>query len=169
MSAVLFAADAAAKDLVGSFEQVTDSHIDVNSDDIAQGFTTGDHSAGYVLTSIKVIASGEDDSEGILGSAVVRKGNPSTGDLVADLTGTGFRLERNDRVHLTAPVGTRLDASTTYYLVLERQGSDGPAFAATGSDDEERRASPGGASAMSTSVGAPTRTADSRTPTPAMS
>ena len=65
--------------LVSNIGQAQDSISAIRSWDHAQGFTTGSNSAGYTLTSIEVQIT----TSGRIGSAVVRKTDPNTGDLVA--------------------------------------------------------------------------------------
>ena len=99
----------------------------------AQGFTTGSNSAGYTLTSIEVNLS----SAGNVGSAVVRKTDPNTGDLVATLTGTGTTSDTGNRT-FTAPSNTSLDPSTEYFVVFESDAStNGLVFSVTNADAED--------------------------------
>ena len=73
--------------LVSNIGQHPASSQGVASLDVAQGFTTGRSPRGYTLTSIEVQIT----SAGVIDSAVVRKTDPNTGELVATLTGPSLR------------------------------------------------------------------------------
>ena len=81
--------------------------------DIAQGFTTGAHPAGYVLDSV-----GVDFANTPAGVSVkIATGLPSATNVVATLTnptslGSGA-------LTFTAPADTVLEANTTYWVVVE--------------------------------------------------
>ena len=114
MVAVPFGAAAQERVLISNLAQGSDGVTHALSQrDFAQGFTTGDNDNGYALTSIEVVAA----AAGTIDSAVLRRGNPATGTLVATLSGTGSVALGNHT--FTAPSGTHLDASTQYFLVLE--------------------------------------------------
>ena len=124
--AAAFARGAQAEVLVGNHGQRSDhtSGFDLDNDDGAQAFTTGGNSRGYILKTIALRTSTGETGQGELSFAVVRKDNPATGELVATLSGTGYFLEKDHLFHLTAPHGTRLEADTTYFLVLRCRFGD---------------------------------------------
>ena len=88
--------------------------------DIAQGFTTGDNLSGYTLGSVEIgINSGVISQDRAKPSARIVEGSP-TGQLVATLNKPARLSAGTTAVHrYTAPTGTRLSASTTYYVVVE--------------------------------------------------
>ena len=132
--------------LVSNIGQTQNSTSNVRSYDHAQGFTTGSNSPGYMLTSIEV----QIQSEGVIGSAVVRKTDPNTGDLVATLTGPasgtggGSQTVGTGAQTFTAPSGTSLEASTEYFVVFESDASTNSlAFSVTDADAEDASAAAG--------------------------
>ena len=88
---------------------------------VTQGFTSGSHTGGYRLTSIEILATsfrGPITAQ----SVVLRKDNPSTGDLA--VTFPPWAVSRNPNylhsptyLTLKAPADTHLEADTKYYLV----------------------------------------------------
>ena len=108
--------------------------------DVAQGFTTGSNSAGYTLTSIEIRII----QSGVIDSAVVRKTDPNTGDLVATLTGPASGVGGGNNTvgtgvqTFTAPSGTSLEPSTEYFVVFESDASpNNLRISYTRSDDED--------------------------------
>ena len=108
-----------------------------NTKSYAQSFTTGSHSAGYDLTDIQLsFGAGTTTPAEFTAELRPHSGSNPTTPAVAQLTvpgtlGTGTQS-------LTAPSGTVLDASTTYY-VLFRFGSaaNQPQVRYTASDAED--------------------------------
>ena len=119
--------------LVSNVGKSDDGNLLISTEDLAQGFTTGSDSAGYTLTSIDI----HFQSGGSFISAVVRKTNPATGDLVATLTGPSFPLIGSGTQTFTAPSNTSLDASTEYFVVLDNPGGSNGLSSWTTDDDGE--------------------------------
>ena len=127
--------------LVSNIGQAETSTSSIFTYDHAQGFTTGSNSAGYTLTSIEVQIS----TSGTIDSAVVRKTDPNTGDLVATLTGpsTGSTVGTGAQT-FTAPSGTSLEPSTEYFVVFESgSGANGLRFSLTNANAEDASAAAG--------------------------
>ena len=127
--------------LVSNIGQAATSTSSIFTYDHAQGFTTGSNSAGYTLTSIEVQIS----TSGTIDSAVVRKTDPNTGDLVATLTGpsTGSTVGTGAQT-FTAPSGTSLEPSTEYFVVFESgSGANSLTFSVTNTDAEDASAAAG--------------------------
>ena len=127
--------------LVSNIGQAATSTSSIFTYDHAQGFTTGSNSAGYTLTSIEVQIS----TSGTIDSAVLRKTDPNTGDLVATLTGpsTGSSVGTGAQT-FTAPSGTSLEPSTEYFVVFESDAAtNGLTFSVTNTDAEDAGAAAG--------------------------
>ncbi len=91
-------------------------------DRLAQSFTTGASSGGYLLSSVEIYL-GRNAYVGGTPVVVIRadsSGDP--GDVVVTLTNPGSYPGRQDRdggtAIFTAPAGTTLAASTTYWVVI---------------------------------------------------
>ena len=127
--------------LVSNIGQAENSTSPIFTYDHAQGFTTGSNSAGYTLTSIEVQIS----TSGSIASAVVRKTDPNTGDLVAALTGPGTgETVGTGAQTFTAPSGTSLEPSTEYFVVFESGSSaNSLRFSVTNANAEDASAAAG--------------------------
>ena len=127
--------------LVSNIGQAENSTSAIFTYDHAQGFTTGSNSAGYTLTSIEV----QIKTSGSIASAVVRKTDPNTGDLVAALTGPGTgETVGTGAQTFTAPSGTSLEPSTEYFVVFESGSSaNSLTFSVTNADAEDASAAAG--------------------------
>ena len=126
--------------LVSNIGQHPASSQGVASLDVAQGFTTGRNPRGYTLTSIEVQIT----TAGVIDSAVVRKTDPNTGELVATLTGPasgaggGSNTVGTGAQTFTAPLGASLEPSTEYFVVFESDASsNGLQISYTASPDED--------------------------------
>ena len=126
--------------LVSNIGQARRGGNSIATGDLAQGFTTGRSPRGYTLTSIEVQIT----SAGVIDSAVVRKTDPNTGDLVATLTGPasgtggGSTTVGTGAQTFTAPLGTSLEPSTEYFVVFESDASsNGLQIGLTRSADED--------------------------------
>ena len=137
----LLASTNAVVSLVSNIGQAENSTSSIFTYDHAQGFTTGSNSSGYTLTSIEVQIS----TSGSIASAVVRKTDPNTGDLVAALTGPGTgETVGTGAQTFTAPSGTSLEPSTEYFVVFESGSSaNGLTFSVTNADAEDASAAAG--------------------------
>ena len=118
---------AAAAVLVSNFDQANSDTGDLRSTAHAQGFTTGTHSGGYNLESIEIVVWGSDNpstfrsdvrnTRAELWSSVEdgdRAGHPK--QKIIDLTAD--RLRTTSPLVFYAPVGTVLNPSTLYHLVI---------------------------------------------------
>ena len=137
----LLASTNAVVSLVSNIGQAENSTSSIFTYDHAQGFTTGSNSSGYTLTSIEVQIS----TSGSIASAVVRKTDPNTGDLVAALTGPGTgETVGTGAQTFTAPSGTSLEPSTEYFVVFESgSGANSLTFSLTNADAEDASAAAG--------------------------
>ncbi len=95
--------------------------------DNAQAFTTGDNVSGYILDSFDVRFASLADSAlftSKLTATVNSDSGGAPGTAVATLTNPAFEATTTDRDYtFTAPAGgIRLDANTTYWLVLDATG-----------------------------------------------
>ena len=100
--------------------------LDATSFGLAQGFTTGEHDGGYVLTSVEIDFDNTPDHQDGLTVVVERQGsNPNRpGSAVATLdtpsnvtSGAGVKTF-ND------PMNTVLDPNTNYFVLLHYNGGD---------------------------------------------
>ena len=126
--------------LVSNIGQARRGGNSIATGDLAQGFTTGRSPRGYTLTSIEVQIT----SAGVIDSAVVRKTDPNTGELVATLTGPasgaggGSNTVGTGAQTFTAPLGVSLEPSTEYFVVFESDASsNGLQIGLTRSADED--------------------------------
>ncbi|MDE0497635.1 MAG: fibronectin type III domain-containing protein, partial [Acidimicrobiaceae bacterium] len=129
--------------------------------DFAQAFTTGDYSFGYYLLSVRVqfsnIASGFDASALTASIHASSGGSPgsSLGELVSP---ESFPESASDQTLTFTSAGIDLEASTTYFLVIDMGAGQGSSrISLTASDSEDS----GGSAGWSIGDGALTRTASS--------
>ena len=123
--------------LISNIGQTNNGNASFGNAVWAQGFTTGAHSNGYTLESVEVVATAD------LGSNVrarVASGTPG-GSIIATLTRPSSVAAGT--LTFTAPSGTTLAASTTYYVVLDTTTTGSIGY--TNSDSEDS----GGASGWS--------------------
>ena len=117
--------------LVSNIEETGDDRLNLATRDIAQAFTTGTHTAGYTLTSIELKLSTR-TGVGIDNEAPIVKlisGNAAHTGTATTLTGPQFIPTGSALNHtFTAPSGTTLAASTTYWVVIEVADSGGDVF-----------------------------------------
>ena len=111
--------------LVSNLEQSTSGFLQITFFAVAQGFTTGSNSAGYILTSVEVgfgLVSGMVSVDNL--TVVLRpesSGAPGT-DGVTLINPPS--LSAHSAATFTAPAGTTLSASTKYYVVLSYTDSE---------------------------------------------
>ena len=156
---LLGAGTAWAQTLVSNTGQTEGERKTLTNQDLAQAFTTGSDSTGYVLTGIEVqwwtsstnVVNKPASTDTV--TAIVTDGLGSSATTVATLTNP-MTWTKNST--FTAPSGTNLAANTTYYLILE--GTDG-SWALTTSSSEDS----GGASGFSIANGARERTDETLT------
>ena len=84
--------------------------------DVSQGFTTG--SSGAILTSIEIRMDTSFGTVTDVPTVTLHK-DSATSAAVATLTGPSSIAHADANYTFTAPADTALDASTTYYVVLE--------------------------------------------------
>ncbi len=113
LAGLVFAAPAAADVLISNIGKSNNDHVRFLSWNSAQGFATGAHSDGYTLESVEVVAIAR------LSSDVRVRGRSGTpgGSTIATLTNP-WSLAAGT-LTFSAPTGTTLAASTTYYVVLD--------------------------------------------------
>ena len=111
--------------LVSNLEQSTSGFLQITFFAVAQGFTTGSNSAGYILTSVEAgfgLVSGMVSVDNL--TVVLRpesSGAPGT-DGVTLINPPS--LSAHSAATFTAPAGTTLSASTKYYVVLSYTDSE---------------------------------------------
>ena len=101
----------------------------------AQSFETGANAGGYTVSEVDIFYR---DTSGKSTSVKIRENNSSDepGDLVATLTNRGTLTDDSPNT-FTAPAGTTLAASTTYYIsVNEGITSDRASLGVVSADDE---------------------------------
>ncbi|MXY53787.1 MAG: hypothetical protein F4Y86_14855, partial [Gammaproteobacteria bacterium] len=92
----------------------------LNTNDYAQGFTTGANAGGYTLTAIELrVGQGFGKT---FGSATLHKDDPLSA-AIATLTVPGT-VASGGSPRLMAPAGTVLDPDTPYYLLLDGGTAD---------------------------------------------
>ena len=114
---LLAASPAAAGVLVSNIGRHVATNAGLNDFDLAQGFTTGSQSGGYILESVEVRFTNA--PSGV--TVKLATGLPSATTEVATLTNPSSLAAGN--LTFTAPANTTLSASTTYFVVVE--GSSG--------------------------------------------
>ena len=107
----------------------------------AQSFSTGSHTAGYMLSTVRLFyaTKGSDADTSALRVKIRTNSSGAPGGLVADLSSpASFAVDTI--VSFTAPANTKLDAEETYWVVIN-EGYDSVSsqrldFYQTTSDDE---------------------------------
>ena len=118
---------------------VSNTHLsatDAGSNEFqAQSFEAGTNADGYMISEVQIRLAANDT--GASTSVKIRENNGGEpGDLVATLTNPGT-LTADSLNTFTAPAGTRLDASTTYWLTVnEGISSNRTNFSHIGEDEE---------------------------------
>ena len=134
--------------LVSNLGQADHIFTSLNSFDVAQAFSTGGATDGYILSSVGVEFASLSDSSIFSSSkltATIRADSSGTpGEVVGTLVNPAFSATSSDRVYsFSAPAGgIALEASTTYWLMLDRtgtaSGSNGVRRTESGSEDAGR-------------------------------
>ena len=142
------AAPAAAEVLVSNLSQSVAAGYQMHTlSGVAQPFTTGSSSAGYVLESIEFTFHTAPLPDTVMKAELWSTGTNVPGSKLADLTLPNTIAV--GAVEATAPDGTVLAASTTYWAVLYYVSGDAsdttllPRFSATNSDNEDSGAAAG--------------------------
>ena len=126
---------AAVRALAGNLGQSPAGGQVLRSDDLAQGFRTGSLGSGYRLDSIDVWIVAVSGGSPTL-SATLHKDDPLSA-AVAALTSPSS-VSNGSAGRFSAPSGTVLEPSATYYLVLEQLDSDSiVVVGVTDSDSED--------------------------------
>ncbi len=114
--------------LVSNIDETQFSKLPLGEDDLAQAFTTGTHTAGYTLTSVELRLQTSDSSGTdyavpivkLISGTAAHTGTPTT------LTGPSSLDDGTSKNYtFTAPTGTTLTASTTYWILVEAAASGG--------------------------------------------
>ena len=108
-----FASPVSAAVLVSNIGQNSQGQSNLSSFDVAQGFTTGSNVAGYTVTSVDVQFSST--PSGV--TVKLATGLPSTTTVVATMNNPSSLSSGVNT--FTAPSGTILLPSTTYFVVVE--------------------------------------------------
>ena len=123
--------------LVGNALQDFSTGISIDTLSYSQAFTTGGNSGGYTLNAIEVVSS-DDEGDDFTADLYATSGGLPTGNSLASLAApTGAGAFSAGRVIFTAPANTRLAASTTYAVVIARDGAGNVDLATPSSDDED--------------------------------
>ena len=120
--ALALPATAQAEVLVSNFDQLQQTSIFLGDRRVAQGFTTGQSSSNFPLTSIEVKLIGT--TTGVTVTAKVRTssgGAPGSVHATLSLSGT---LAAGDNT-FTAPANTTLAPNTSYFLELQSDATSG--------------------------------------------
>ncbi len=128
--------------LVGNTGQTEKSAEALVDHDYAQRFTTGSNTGGYNLTSVDVRLETERGSSVAAPTVSLVSGtSPSTGTATALTAPASLDASSAPKKYTyTAPSGTRLDASTSYWIVVESAATGGEHvhWTVTESDGEDR-------------------------------
>ncbi|WP_419944550.1 choice-of-anchor R domain-containing protein [Candidatus Poriferisodalis sp.] len=123
----------------GQYEKSAEALVD---HDHAQRFTTGSNTDGYSLTSVDVRLETELGSDVAAPAVSLVSGtSPSTGTATALTAPASLDAGSGPKKYsYTAPSGTRLDASTSYWIVVESAATGGEHvhWTLTWSDGEDR-------------------------------
>ena len=124
----LLAAPASAAVLVSNVGQTSAAGLDLANWDVAQGFTTGSHAAGYRLTSVEVSLAGTPSGVSVKLATTTLTGFV----IVATLTNPSTLVTGVNT--FAAPAGTPLSPGTTYWVVVEGSGGSVNRTAANAED-----------------------------------
>ena len=150
------AAPAQAATFVSNIGQTDAAFIETTSEqDVSQGFTTG--SSGAILTSIEIRMETAFAPPVTDVPTVTLHKDSATSAAVATLTSPSSIAHAAANYTFTAPADTALDASTTYYVVLEGGPQSGLRGRVTYSDNEDS----GGSTGWSVANGSGFRTGSS--------
>ncbi len=112
--------------LVSNTAESTNDAEELRTLDLAQGFTTGSHTAGYTLTSIEVRLSSRDGTDHAVPTVVLVSGTAAHTGTATTLTGPASLDNNTTKSYtFTAPNNTTLTASTTYWILVEKASSGG--------------------------------------------
>ena len=103
--------------------------------DVAQKFTTGSNRAGYTLTSTDMLLSGE--ITGATDLTMTMHSGSATGTKVADFNGPSSITFDDGTYNFTPTAALTLDASTSYWIVLEEPTTDNASLLRTASNSQD--------------------------------
>ena len=158
------AAPAAADVLVSNLGQTDSGTADLQSNDSAQAFTTGDHEEDYELTSVEVefgsvaaaatyavgIWSSDEEVDDAEDSDTIHE--PDT--LLGALTCPTLTVSTSDAVYECTTTGIELEKDTTYLFVIDSDNTSANTVRLTTSDSEDSGAESGW-SIANVSIGRP--------------
>ena len=122
LAGLAFTVPARAAVLVSTFGQTDQGYIVTTSrQDVSQGFTAG--SSGAILTSIEIRMDTAFGTVTDVPTVTLHK-DSATSAAVATLTGPSSIAHAAANYTFTAPADTALDASATYYVMLEGGADD---------------------------------------------
>ncbi len=113
---------------------------------LAQGFTTGNNSLGYVLEKVEISVTNGNFFRGVINThtAIYSASGNNPGTKLYNLTGNNVSMGYNE---FTAPENTVLNASTSYFFVIEKESYSNSRHTfnleVTNSNDEDSGASVG--------------------------
>ncbi len=124
-----FYSPAASDMLISNIGQSSDNVADLNTYDVAQGFTTGDHANGYRLTSVEVVFrkvvqvfaysvgiwSSDEEVDASRDSDSLHEPHTSLGTLTCPT----LTVSTDAAVYECTTTGIDLDADTTYLFVVD--------------------------------------------------
>ena len=130
----LLAAPAFADVLVSNIGESGNDFGSLSDFDQAQAFTTGDNTSGYTVTSVEFSLSGSrSGGNSVLSVSIYSNSSGAPGSSLGTLgtvtAGTPIWM-------YSTATGIDLDASSTYFVVIDVTGSTERNVANTGSDDE---------------------------------
>ncbi|WP_419858624.1 SwmB domain-containing protein [Candidatus Palauibacter irciniicola] len=118
--------------LISNIDQSAVFSTPLNLTDTAQPFTTGSNMEGYTLTSIEV-KFGSSAPSGVSVKLATGVSASSAGTTVATLTNPSTLTAGNNT--FTAPAGTTLSRSTTYFVIVEGSSGELRRTSSTAEDD----------------------------------
>ena len=121
--------------LVSNLEQSTGGHGDLLDFDQAQAFTTGSNSAGYTLTSIEIAMFWSATPDASFTVSIHSDNSGAPGASLGMLTHPSSLV--NNAVNAFTHDGIDLDATTTYFVVVDATGASGGSIRNAGSAAED--------------------------------
>ena len=120
--------------LVSNIGQTQDGHINTDTR-VSQAFTTGNSAGGYGLTSVELYFTAASDSANHVTASLYGIDSGALGSKAADLTTPAGIVVGNNT--FAAPAGTKLDANTSYSVVLSIDGTWSLGFTDSDNEDSE--------------------------------
>ena len=129
------AAPAAADVLVSNLQQVAGGDGFLSDFDQAQAFTTGSNSDGYTLTSVELNMAWRVTSDALFTVSIHSDNSGAPGASFGTLTHPSPLVD--NAVNAFTHTGIALDATTTYFVVIDATGATGWQVGNTSSDNED--------------------------------